>query len=159
MNQPRVHMCPPSWVLLPFPSPPHPSGLPQSTSFACPATCTKLALGICFTYGDIHAATLFSHIVLSSPSPTEFENLFFTSVLLLLFYIEGHCYRLSKFHIHTLIYCIGVSLSDLLHSVSWAPVSSTSLELTQMSSFWQLSNIPLCICTTPSLSICLLMNI
>ena len=30
---------------------------------------------------------------------------------------KGRCYHLSKFYIYGLIYCIGVSLSDLLHSV------------------------------------------
>jgi len=30
----------------------------------------------------------------------------------------GHCYYVSKFHIYALIYCIGVFLSNLLHSVS-----------------------------------------
>ena len=29
----------------------------------------------------------------------------------------GHHYHLSKFHIYALVYCIGVFLSDLLHSV------------------------------------------
>ena len=52
-----------------------------------------------------------------------------------------------------LIYYIGVFLSDLLHSVKQDPVSSTSLELTQMHSFLYLGNIPLCICTTTSSSI------
>ena len=41
------------------------------------------------------------------------------------------CYCLSKFHIYALINCIGVSLS-----VEKAVVSSTSLELTQMCSFY-----------------------
>ena len=31
--------------------------------------------------------------------------------------IQGYCYHLSKFHIYTLVYCIGVFLSGLLHSV------------------------------------------
>ena len=39
-----------------------------------------------------------------------------TSVSLLLFRIQGYCYHLSKFHIYTLVYCIGVFLSGLLHS-------------------------------------------
>ena len=56
-------------------------------------------------------------------------------------------------------YCIGVFLSGSLHSVYWAPVSSTSLELIQMYSFWWLSNTPLRICTTAFLSIHLLMDI
>ena len=30
---------------------------------------------------------------------------------------QGYCYHLSKFHIYVLVYCIGVFLSGLLHSV------------------------------------------
>ena len=30
---------------------------------------------------------------------------------------RGYCYHLSKFHIYALVYCIGVFLSGLLHSV------------------------------------------
>ena len=44
-------------------------------------------------------------------------------------------YHLSKFHIYVLVYCNGLYLSGLLHSVQWAPVSSISLELIQMNSF------------------------
>ena len=36
---------------------------------------------------------------------------------LLLSCIQGFCYHLSKFHIYTLVYCVGVFLSGLLHSV------------------------------------------
>ena len=59
----------------------------------------------------------FSQIIPPLPSPTESNNLFFTSVSLLLSLIQGYCYRLSKFHIYALVYCIGVFLSGLLHSV------------------------------------------
>jgi len=52
-----------------------------------------------------------------SPSPTESKGLFYTSVSLLLSCIQGYCYHLSKFHIYALVYCIGVFLSGLLHSV------------------------------------------
>ena len=37
--------------------------------------------------------------------------------LFLLSHIQGYCYHLSKFHIYVLVYCIGVFLSSLLHSV------------------------------------------
>ena len=47
----------------------------------------------------------------------------------------GYRYHLCKFHIYALVYCIGLYLSGLLHSVKWAPVSSISLELIQMNSF------------------------
>ena len=40
-----------------------------------------------------------------------------TSVSLLLSRIQGYHYHLPKFHIYVLVYCIGVFLSGLLHSV------------------------------------------
>ena len=58
MNQPWVYICPP-----------YPCGLPQSTSFGCPASCIKFALAIYFTHGNIHVSVLFSHIAPHSPSP------------------------------------------------------------------------------------------
>ena len=51
------------------------------------------------------------------PSPTESKRPFYTSVSLLLSRIQGYHYHLSKFHIYALVYCIGVFLSGLLHSV------------------------------------------
>ena len=45
------------------------------------------------------------------------KRLFYTSVSLLLSRIQGYCYHLSKCHIYALVYCIGVFLSGLLHSV------------------------------------------
>ena len=102
---------------LPPPSPSHPSGLSQCTSFEYPVSCIELGLVIYFTYGNIHVSMLFSQIILPLPSPTESKCLFFISVSLLLFHIYSHNYHLSKFHIHALLYCIGVFLSDLLHSV------------------------------------------
>ena len=58
---------------------------------------------------------LFSQIIPPLLSPSKPKSLFFTSVSLLLSRIQGHHYHLSKFHIYTLIYCIGVFLSGLLH--------------------------------------------
>ena len=52
-----------------------------------------------------------------SPSATESKRLFYISVSLLLSCIQGYHYHLSKFHIYALVYCIGVFLSGLLHSV------------------------------------------
>ena len=43
-----------------FPSPPHISGLSQSTGFECPASCIEFALVIYFTYGNICVSVLFS---------------------------------------------------------------------------------------------------
>ena len=76
----RYTCVPPSWTPLPPPSPPHPSGLLQSTIFGCPASCIDLALVIYFTYGNIHVSMLFSQILPPLPSPTESKSLFLTSV-------------------------------------------------------------------------------
>ena len=87
---------------LPPPSPSHPSGSSQCTSPEHPVSCIEPGLVISFTYGNIHVLVLFSQIITPSPSPTECKSLFFTSVSLLLSRILGHCYHLSKFHIHAL---------------------------------------------------------
>ena len=99
------------------PSPCHPSGSSQCTSPEHPVSCIEPGLVIYITYDNIHVSMLFSQIIPPSPSPTESKRLFFTSVSLLLSHIQGHHYHLSKFHIYVLIYCIGVFLSGLLHSV------------------------------------------
>ena len=49
MKWQQVYMCPPHPVP-PHTFPPYPSGLSQSTSFECPASCIKLALVTSSTY-------------------------------------------------------------------------------------------------------------
>ena len=102
---------------LPHPSPYHPSGSSQCTSPEHPISCIEPGLAICFTYDIIHVSAPFSEIIPPSPFPTESKRLFYTYVSLLLSHIQGYCYHLSKFHIYALVYCIGVFLSGLLHSV------------------------------------------
>ena len=98
------------------PSPYHPSGSSQCTSPKHPVSGIKPGWAIHFTYDIIHVSMPFSQIIPPSPSPTESKRLFYTSVSLLLSHIQ--CYRYhSKFHIYMLVYCIGVFLSGLLHSV------------------------------------------
>ena len=116
MNLPRVYMCSPSWTPLPPPTPNHPSGSSQCTSPNHPEYCIKPGLVIHFLYDIIHVSMPFFQII-PTPSPTESKRLFNTSVSLLLSLIQGYCYHLSKFHIYALVYCIGVFLSGLLHSV------------------------------------------
>ena len=96
----------------------HPSGSSQCTSPKHPVSCIEPGLAICFTYDNLHGSMPFCQIIPPSPSPTESKRLFYTSVSLLLSRIQGHHYLLYKFHIYALVYCIGVFLSGLLHSVS-----------------------------------------
>ena len=99
-------------------SPPyHPSGSSQCTSPEHPVSGLEPGLVIHFTYDIIHVSVPFSQIIPPLPSPTESKRLFYTSVSLLLSHIQGYCYHLSKFHIYAFVYCIGVFLSGLLHSV------------------------------------------
>ena len=109
-----VHMLP---ILnpLPPPSPNHPSGSSQCTSPKHPVSCIEPGLAIRFLYDIIHVSMPFSQII--PPSPTESKRLFYISVSLLLSCIQGYHYHLSKFNIYALVYCIGVFLSGLLHSV------------------------------------------
>ena len=89
----------------------------QCTSPKHPVSYIKPGLVIHFTCDNLHVSMPFSHIIQPSPSPTESKRLFYTSVSLLLSHIQGYHYHLSKFHIYALVYCTGVFLSGLLHSV------------------------------------------
>ena len=129
------HGCTPTLNPLPPPSLYHLSGSSQCTSPKHPVSCIKPTLAIHFLYDSIHVSMPFSQIIPPSPSPSESKSPLYTSVSLLLSRIQGHHYHLSKFHIYVLVYCIGVFLSGLLHSVYLSPVSSISLELIQMYSF------------------------
>ena len=117
MNPPRVYMSSQSWAPLPPPSPYHLSVSSQCTSPNHPASCIEPRLAIHFLHDVIHVSMPFSQIILLSLSTTESKSLFYTSVSLLLSRIQGYCYHLSKLHIYALVYCVGVFLSSLLHSV------------------------------------------
>ena len=104
--------------MFPILNPPsHPFGSSQFTSPEHPVSCIEPGPAVHFTYDNFHVSIPFSHIILPSPSPTESKRLFNISVSLLLSCIKGYHYHLSKLHIYALVYCIGVFLSDLLHSV------------------------------------------
>ena len=132
MNQPRVYMSSQSWTVLPPPILYHLSGSSSCTSPKHPVSCMEHRLAIRFLHDSVHVSMPFSQIIPPSPSPIESKSPFYTSMSLLLSRIQGYHYHLSKFYIYVLVYCIGVFLSGLLHSVYLAPVSSTSLELIQM---------------------------
>ena len=111
-----IHVLP---ILNPPPSslPYHPSRSSQCTSPKHPVSCIEPGLATCFIHDITHVSMPFSQIVPPSPSPTESIRLFYTSVSLLLSCTQGYCCHLSKSHIYALVYCIGVFLSGLLHSV------------------------------------------
>ena len=117
MNPPRVCLSSQSWTPLLPPTPYHLSGSSPCTSPKHPVSCIEPRLAVRFLHNSIHVSMPFSQIILPSPSPTESKSLFYTSVSLLLSRIQGYHYHLSKFHIYVLVYCIGVFLSGLLHSV------------------------------------------
>ena len=101
----------------PPPTPYHLSGSPPCTSPKHPVSCVKHRLAIRFLHDIIHVSMPFSQIIPPSPSPSESQGLLYTSVSFLLSCIQGRHCHLSKFHIYMLVYCIGVFLSGLLHSV------------------------------------------
>ena len=136
----------------------HPSELSQTTGFQLPASYSKFPLCIYVTYGNICVSMLLFQFVPPSPSPTVSTSLFSTSASPVLPCKQILPCYLSRLHIYALIYNIYFSLSGLLHSVHQALGSSTSLELTQMSSFLWLSNIPFNVCTMIYLSIHLLID-
>ena len=90
---------------------------PKCTSPKQPVSCIELGLVIRFIYDIIHVSMPFSQIIPPSPSPRESKRLFYISVSLSLSCNQGYPYHLSKFHVYALVYCIGVFLSGLLHSV------------------------------------------
>ena len=97
-------------ILNPPPSPYHPSGSSQCTSPKHPVSCIKPGLVAHFIHDIIHVSMSFFQIFPPAPSPTESIRRFYTSVSLLWSRTQGYCYRLSKFHIYALVYCIGVFL-------------------------------------------------
>ena len=117
MNPPRVYMRSQTWSPLPPPSPQHPSGSSPCTSPKHAVSCIGQRLVIQFLHDSIHVLMPFSRIIPPSPSPSESKSPLYTSVSFLLSCIQGHHCHLSKFHIYVLVYCIGVFLSGLLHSV------------------------------------------
>ena len=117
MNPPRVYMSSQTWTPLPPPTPHHPSGSSPCTSPKHPASRVEHRLAIRFLHDSIHVSMPFSQIIPPSSSPSESKSPLYTSVSLLLSCMQGHHYHLSKFRIYVLVYCIGVFLSGLLHSV------------------------------------------
>ena len=117
LNPPWVYMSSQSWIPLPPLTPYHLSGSSPCTTPKHPVSCIEHTLAIHFLHDSIHVSVRFSQIIPPSSSPSESKSPFYTSVSFLLSRIQGYHYHLSKFHIYVLVYCIGVFLSGLLHSV------------------------------------------
>ena len=117
-------------------------------------------LAIYFTFGSIYMSMPFSHFVPAYPSPSPCPQVH--CLHLCLYSCPAprfiRLFFFSRFHIYVLAYGICFPLSDLLHSVRQTLVPSTSLQITQFCFFLWLSNIPLYICATSSVSIHLLMD-
>ena len=107
----------PTLNLPPPPSPYHLSGSSQCISPKHPVSWIKHRLAIRFLHDTIRVSMPFSQIIPLSPSPSQSKSPLYTSVSLLLSCIQGHHYHHSKFCIYVSVYCIGVFLSGLLHSV------------------------------------------
>ena len=98
MNPPQVYMCSPSWILLPPPSPYHPSGSSQCTSPKHPASCIEPGLATRFLHDIIHVSMPFSQIIPLSPSPTESKRLSYTFASLLLSHIQADLWNNPNFY-------------------------------------------------------------
>ena len=116
MHLPRVYTCSPSWTPLPPPSPYHPSGSSQCTSPKLPVSCIEPGLAIHFLYNIIHVLMPFSQIIPHLPLPQSPKD---CSIHLCLFCCLAYRIVITIFlnSIYALVYCIGVFLSGLLHSV------------------------------------------
>ena len=106
---------------VPNPEPP-PTSLPIPSLWVIPVHQPQASCILHQTWtGDLFLIyyTCFNAILPNHPPApsTESKRLFYTSVSLLLSHIQGCHYHLCKFHIYVLVYCIGVFLSGLLHSV------------------------------------------
>ena len=138
------------FTYIPSHHPPHPILLGCHGSFP---------QAVYFTHSSVYMSMLLSQLVPPSPSPAVSTSPFSTSVPLFPPYKQVHQHHFSRFHIYALICYICFSPSDLLHSVWETLCPSTSPQMIQCCSFLWLSNIPLYICITRSLSIYLLMDI
>ena len=102
----------------PPPSPYHPSGSSQCTSPKLPVSCIEPGLEIHFLYDIIHVLMPISQIIPPFPLPQSPKD---CSIHLCLFCCLAHravvTIFLNSIYIYTLVYCIGVFLSGLLHSV------------------------------------------
>ena len=152
MNQPWVYRCQPN-LNPPTHFRPHPIPL------GCPSTPALSALlhALNLVWSILHMViyifqcySLISSYPHLLPQSTKVHSLCLFCCLA--YRVIVNC--LSKFHIYVLIYCIGVSLSDL---TSLCIIGSGFIHLIRIDS--NAFFFPLCVCTTTSLAIRLPMGI
>ena len=114
MNPPQVYMCSPSWTLLP----PHiiPVGRPSAPA----PSIQYCALNLDWQLVSYMIFYMFQCHSPKSSHPLPLHRVHKTVLYISVSFLsrtQGYCYHLSKFHIYALVYCIGVFVSGLLHSV------------------------------------------
>ena len=114
MNQPWVYMCSSSWTPSHLPPHPIPQGHPRTPALSTLSHASNLdwqsiSHMIIYMFQCYSLKSSHPHILPQSPKVCSIH------LCLLLSYIQGYRYHLSKFHIYALVYCIGVFLSGLLH--------------------------------------------
>ena len=121
-----------------------------------PVLCSCFPLAIYFTFGSVYMSMPLSHFIPAYPSPAVPSRPFSTSVSLFwpCHWVHQYCFLNSIYmRQHTVFVFLLLTYFTLYDS------PSTSVQMTQFCSFSWLSNIPPYICTTPPLSIHLLMDI
>ena len=156
-----MHISPYPFPLASPSHPPYPTALGGHKALTdLPVLCGCFPLAIHFTFGGVYMSVPLSHFVPAYPSPSPCPQVH--SLCLHLYSCPAprfiRTFFFFRFHIYVLAYRICFSLSDLLHFVWKILGPSTSIQMTQFCFFLWLSNIPLYICATSSLSIRLLMD-
>ena len=155
-----IPISPSSCVSLP-PSLSHPSRWSQSTQLI--SLCYEAAshwLSILHLVVYICPCHSLTSSQLTLPPPHVLKSILYICVFIPILPLGSleWFFFFFRFHIYVLAYSICFSLSDLLPSVGQTLGPSTSLQITQFCSFLWLSNTPLFICATSSLSIHLSMD-
>ena len=153
-----IATSPLSWASLP-PSLSH-SSRSSKHQADLPVLCSSFPLAIHFTSGSIYIYQCYSLTSFQLPLPHRvLKSILYICIFIPSLPLGSSVPFFFRFHICTLAYSICFSLSDLLHSVWQTLGPSTSLQITQFHFFLWLSNIPLYIFATSSLSIHLSMDI
>ena len=164
VNQLYIYICPhvSSLLQLPPSHPPYPTPLGGHKAPSWSPCAMRLLPTSYFTFGSIYKSMPLSHFIPAYPSHSLCPHVH--SLCLCLYSCAAPRFFRTfffffRFHIYLLAYGFCFFLSDLLHSVWQTLGPSTWLQITQFRFFiiW-LSNIPLYICTTSSLSIHLSMD-